>query len=170
MLSHDPKGESFRVIWLHSAGKDPQLHYERFKATLFGTETLVSLGLRGIITCFYFNESAFYSWRESLDGAMLTYLNNGELAAQLCINTHSPRVQQFRESELVLSMSKGLCDPDTLNGLDNNVMIADCSIDRGDPRAVLAYLQGKYGLDHLQDIPMQQHTGKILIDPVERKQ
>ena len=52
MLCHNPKGESFRVLWLHSAGRDPQLHYERFKATLFGTETLFSLRLQGIITCF----------------------------------------------------------------------------------------------------------------------
>lgn len=160
MLAHDSKGESFRVIWLHSAGQDPELHNQRLHATLFGTEKLLSLGLPNVITCFYFHESAFYSWRDYLDGAMLTYLNT----AQLCINTLSPRAEQFRKCELVESMSKGLCDPDKLHGLENDVMIADCPIDRKDPQKVLAYLQEKYGLDHLQAIPMQKHTGKILLN------
>lgn len=30
MAEHDPEGESFRVIWLHSVGKDPHLHNKRF--------------------------------------------------------------------------------------------------------------------------------------------
>lgn len=158
-LAHDPHGESFRVIWLHSVGEDPEFHFNRFRATLFGEEKLVSLKHPNVITCFYFHDSAFHSWRNCLDGAMLTYLNT----AQLCINTLSPRVERFRESELVQSMSKGLCDPDRLDGLKNDVMIADCTVDRKERREVLRYLQGKYRLEHLQDIPMKKHTGKILM-------
>lgn len=160
MLAHDPKGDSFRVIWLHSAGEDPELHNQRFRATLFGTEKLVSLRLPNVITCFYFHESAFYSWRDYLDGAMLTYRDT----AQLCINTLSPRVEDFRKCELVQSMSRGLCDPDRLHGLDNHVMIADCPIDRKQPKKVLVYLREKYGLDHLQAIPMQKHKAKMLLN------
>ena len=160
MLTHNPEGKSFRVIWLHSTGQDPELHYQRFHATLFGTETLFSLRLPNVITCYYFNESAFYSWRDYLDGAMLTYLDT----AQLCINTLSPTVEQFRKCELVQSMSKGLCDPDKFHDLQNDVMIVDCAIDRRRPEKVLAYLQEKYSLDHLQAIPMKKLTGKILLN------
>ena len=159
MLAHDPSGESFRVIWLHSVGEDPEFHFNRFRATLFGEEKLFSLKHANVITCFYFHDSAFHSWRNHLDGAMLTYLNT----AQLCVNTLSPRVERFRNSELVQSMSKGLCDPDRLNGLGNDVMVTDCPIDRKQTRETLAYLRQKYGLEHLQDIPMQKHTGKILM-------
>lgn len=111
----------------------------------------------GVITCYYFHESAFYSYRNSLDGAILT---DGE-TAQLCINSLSARVEKFRESELVIGLSNGLCDPQNLEGLSDHVLIADCDIDRKMSDQVLSYLQRKYNLDHLQAIPMQQHAGII---------
>jgi len=163
MVEHDPEGETFRVIWLHSAGQDPYLHDERFPSTLFGTEKLFGLRLPNIITCYYFHESVFHSWRNYLDGAILTYQNT----AQLCINTLSPRVSRFRQSELVVNMSQGLCDPQKHDELYDSVMIADCDIDRKKSEDVIRYLQGKYGLDHLQTIPMQQHTGMIGVEPYE---
>lgn len=158
MFEHDPKGESFRVIWLHSAGQNPQLHNDRFHATLFGIEHLFSLSLPNIITCYYFHESAFFSWQDYLDGAILTYQNT----AQLCINSLSYRVEQFRKSELVASMSNGLCDP-KLEESSDDVMIADCDVERKNFDEVVSYLQEKYGLDHLQTIPMLQHTGEIAL-------
>jgi hypothetical protein len=160
MFEHDPRGETYRVIWLHSAGQYPEEHDTRFRATLFGTETLFSLKLSNVLTCFYFHESVFYSCRDYLDGAILTCRND----AQLCINTLSHRVDKFRKSELVQSMSKGLCDPDKLQGLNKGVLIADCPYDRKDSNKILTYLRAKYGLDHLQTIPMIQHTGTILLD------
>ena len=92
---HDPNGDSFRVIWLHCSGQDPEMHYERFHATLFGTETLVSLSHPNTLRCYYFNESVFFSRRDILDGAIITYADR----VQLCINTLSPRVDKFRSSE-----------------------------------------------------------------------
>jgi hypothetical protein len=171
LLAHDPKGESFRVLWLHSAGQDPELHDDRFYATLFGTEKLFSLKHPRIVTCFYYHASAFYSWREHLDGALLTYLISDGLRIKLCINTLSPKIDQFRQCELVQIMSQAtpnaLCDPDKWHGLENDVMIADCPNDRKQSGQLLAYLKQKYGLEHLQDIPMQKHTGKILMKQSE---
>jgi hypothetical protein len=101
LFEYDPCGKTYRVIWLHSAGQDPEEHETRFRATLFGTEDLFSLRLPNVIKCYYFYESAFYSWREYLDGAILTHENAEHLSAQLCINTLSPRVDGFRSSKLV---------------------------------------------------------------------
>ena len=161
ILAHDQAGNSFRVIWLHSSGQDPEVHYQRFYATLFGSETLFSLTQAGLITfdCFYFYESAFYSWREYLDGAILTYYNN----AQLCINTLSPRVKEFRQSELVQGLSQALCDPDRLDSIQSKILIADCQDNRAGSQRILEHLKQKYKLEHLQTIPMQKHTGKILV-------
>jgi hypothetical protein len=166
MLEFDPSGQTYRVIWLYSAGQDPEEHNMRFHATLFGTETLFSLRLPNSITCYYFHESAFYSWRNYLDGAILTSLNTARdsINIKLCINTLSPRVDKFRQSELVQSLSNGLCDPDKLH-THNDVFIADCPLDRKDSNKILAYLQNKYNIDHLQTIPMSKHTGKILLEP-----
>jgi hypothetical protein len=152
MLEYDPRGESFRIIWLHSAGQDPYLHNERFHSTLFGSETLISFRLKHTATCYYFHESAFYSWRNYLDGAILTYNDK----AQLCINSLSPRVEQFRKSELAVSMSNGICDPGKLEKSSDNVMIADCDIDRRRHNKVINYLKEKYGFDHLRNITMKR--------------
>lgn len=154
MRAHDPTGKTFRVLWCHAAGQDPELHYDRFYATLFGRAKLCSLRRPNVITCFYFHESAFYSWRDYLDGAILTYLDT----AQMCINTLSPRVEQFRRCEFVQAMSRALCDPDRLHGLQKDIMIADCPVDRTEPQRVLEYLRRKYDVDHLQVMPMKKHV------------
>jgi hypothetical protein len=161
MLEYGPTGKTYRVIWLHSAGQDPEEHNMRFHATLFGTETLFSLRLSHGLTCYYFHESAFHSWRDYLDGAMLTCIKDAQLHTQLCINTLSPIVSKFRQSELVQSMSKGLCDPDKLHGIDKGVLIADCPYDRKDSNKIIAYLQNKYRLDHLQTISMTRFRATV---------
>ena len=159
MLEYDPNGGSFRVIWLHSAGRDPNLHYKRFRSTLFGSEHLFSLDLPHIVMCYYFHESAFFSYRKWLDAAILSYQDN----VQLCINSLSARVEQFRKSQLAVSMSEGLLDPQKLEESSDHVMIADCDTDRRRPDEVVSYLQLKYDLGHLQAIEMQQHTGEIAL-------
>ena len=159
IVDHDPKNETYHVVWVHSAGEDPDLHNRRFHSTLFGIEKLFSLRKDNVITCYYFHNSAFFSWRDFLDGVILTYLNN----VQLCINTLSTRSEEFRKSELTLSMSKGLCDPERLERQFDDVMVADCDIDRKNSDDILRYLQNKYGLDHLQQIPMHQLTGMIAV-------
>lgn len=163
MMEHDSERKMFRVIWLHSAGLDPQHHFKRFQSTVYGTETLFSLHLGHLIECFFFHNSAFYAWRENLDGAILTQQNS----AQLCINTLSPKVQEFRMSELVNSMAEGLCDPEKVDGIDNGFMIADCNIVRRDINSIIQYLQNKYQLEHLQTIPIYQHTGIIAVTSPE---
>lgn len=161
---HDPNAESFRIIWLHSAGRDPYLHYTRFHSTLFGIGHLFSiLPTPSGITCYYFNESAFFSWRNYLDGAILSYKDK----VQLCINSLSPRVVQFRKSEIVLSMLAGLCDPQKEELKDHSVMIADCAIDRKRSDQVINYLQEKYSLDHLRSIEMNRVTCTTLLSDGE---
>ena len=159
LIEHDPNGESFRIIWLHSAGLEPSLNNDRFHSTLFGSQILFSLRLPETITCYYFNESAFYTWRNHLDGAILTHNNKG----QLCINSLSPRVELFRKSELVACMSNGLCDPQKLEESTDGVMIADCDIDRKSPDLVKRYLQDKYDLDHLQTITFKQISCAVAV-------
>lgn len=159
MMEHDPSHAMFRVIWLHCSGRDPELHYRRFQSTLFGSETLFSLRVPHTMTCYYFHASAFYSWKQDLDGALLTYNNK----AQLCINTLSSKAPEFRKSQIGLAMAKGLCDPDKVEGVERGVMIADCNLSRKDPGPILEFLQRKYQLDHLQPIPMQQHTGMVVV-------
>ena len=164
IIEHDPHGDTFGIIWLHAAGSQPKLHFERFKNTLFGLETLFSIQPGSpTFECYYFYESAFYTFRDSLDGAILTCITDNQLELQLCINTLSNRVQAFRESELVKALCKVPWDPDELAMSSEGVMIADCSIDRKKPNDVIQYLQKKYNLDHLQTIPMKSISAEVWV-------
>ena len=158
MDEHDPENKTFHVLWIHSAGQDPNLLNMRFHATLFGTQRLVSVDVDPVMICYYFNESAFYTHRNSLDGVILTYSDQ----LQLCANTLSPRANEFRDSELYKGLSKGLCDPDILQK-EEDVLIADCDVDRKDRNAVVQCLRGKYKIDHLQTIDLAQYSGIISV-------
>jgi hypothetical protein len=159
IVTHDPERKTYHVIWLHSSGGDPSLHNKRFHSTLYGTEKLFSLKRNNVITCYYFHNSAFFSWRDYLDGAILTYLDK----AQLCINSLSPCAEDFRKSDLTRKMYNGLCDPDKLDQQDDDVMILDCDLNRRKKDDILKYLQKKYNLEHLQTIPMEKLTGKVAV-------
>ncbi len=141
MEDHDPEKKTYHVLWIHSAGQDPNLLNMRFHATLFGTQRLFSEDKDYYMTCYYFDESAFYTHRNSLESVILTYDDQ----LQLCVNTLSPRVNEFRQSDLYKNLSKSLCDPDILQK-EQGVLLADCEIDRRAKNDVVKYLQVKYGL------------------------
>ena len=156
MTTHDPQRKTYQVIWIHTIGKNQDLLNTRFRSTLFGLEKLFSIDISHVITCYYFHNSAFFTWRNYLDAALLTTENT----VQLCINSLSPRVNDFRGSDLYKSLIKGLCDPIKYE-LADGVMIADCEIDRKEENQILNYLMKKYCLKHLQTIPMQQNSATI---------
>lgn len=159
MIKHDPKHDAFHVIWLHSTGRDAGLFDIRFRATLFGMQNLFSTERPNIMTCYYFHESIFYSCRDELDGAILSCFDESGLKIQLCINTLSPNIQIFRESDLYKNLSEGLCDPDLLH----EAIVADCDLDRKKIDEIMEYLRKKYELNHLQPINMQRHSAMVAL-------
>lgn len=162
---HDPKNKTFHVIWLHSAGLNPRLLNMRFRASLFGTQDFFSLKRKGLMTCYYFNESVFFSCRNYLDGAILTQDCGSKISVQLCVNTLSHRLETFRDSELYKSLSRALCDPGVRP--TKNIIIADCNYDREDKDKIIKYLKEKLNLGHLQTIDMKQYSAKILLPKEE---
>ncbi len=163
LLNYDPDGRTYRIIWLHSAGLNQQLHNKRFHSTLFGSQTLKCLNRKNALICYYFRDSAFYTWRDCLEAAILSYTEKNDPVVQLCINTLSHRAVQFRSSDIVKAFGAALCDPDKLAELHEEVMIADCRLDRKKVGDVLGYLQTKYQLDHLQVMQMIEYSAEMLL-------
>jgi hypothetical protein len=155
---YDPDNNTYHVLWLHSEGRDPELLNTRFRSTLFGMQNLVSLEVPHLMTCYFFEESAFYTYRDCLDAAILTY----EDQLQLCVNSLSYRKAPFKNSGMYSVLSRGLCDPDNLKQEDG-VLIADCTEDRKDQGRIVDYLREKYHLNHLQIIAMTQHSATVAI-------
>lgn len=155
---YDPEDRYYHVLWLHSEGRDPELLYTRFRSTLFGMQHLVSLEVPHLMTCYFFEESAFYSYRAYLDAAILTYKDQ----LQLCVNTLSHRRVGFKGSCMYSALSHGLCDPDSLKEEDG-VLIADCIEDRRRQNRVIDYLRQKYHVDHLQVMEMTQYSATVAV-------
>ncbi len=162
LQQHDPEGQTFHLLWLHCEGSDPELHSERYLATLYGSETLFCDGAENLVTCYYFHESSFFTWRDSLDGAFITYQTGSQqMKMILCVNTLSPRVQAFRKSELPISLPGTVFDPEGRYGLENNTMNADCDIPRSQTDGVIAYLIEKYSVERIMPIPMKKLEARV---------
>lgn len=153
-----PEG-AFAVLWLHSWGRNAELLMDRFRATLFGTTNLIDLGTtRDTRTGFFFGFNDFHRFRDVLDGAILSV----ETECQLCINSLSARVSEFRQSGFVKTFAKGLCDP-TAQEERGEAYIVDCDMDRRNKQEVLKYVRGKYGRSRLIDMDLTHHSGMMAI-------
>lgn len=154
-----PSG-AFKVVWLHAAGSDPELQFMQFRGSLYGLCDIADMGEEKDNTrpCYYFDFNDFFRHSVVLHGAILT--TTSEL--QICINTFSPHVEQFRHSPLVDSFRDGIDDPAELErrGI---AYVADCDYDRRDKQRILAYLQTKYGKKGLVDFNLKQITASILV-------
>ena len=153
--------DTFRVLWLHSWGRDRKLLRDRFHATLYGTTSIVDLNGSASRTGFFVDFNDFYRYRDVLEGAVLTT----ESEAQLCINSLSDRAEVFRGSGFVAAFAKGLCDPGDLERR-GEAYVADCDLDRRKRNEVMNYIRKKYGRDRLMDIDLQYHSAAMTV-PVD---
>jgi hypothetical protein len=136
----------FRLVWLLARGHHSGVRLEQIKATLFGCAEIID----EIDTedgpecvgrpCFYFRESEFYRGRAVLDGAFIAT----DESCLLCINSYSPRANDFVATRFCKSFRPGVCHPKEQENA-GDAFIADCHTDRNDRDAVLAYVREKYG-------------------------
>ncbi len=162
----DPTNKKFHVLWLHSWGFDAELLHKRFFATLFGSiqMTWPPYTLNTSPVCYYFYDSSFFRLRDTLDAAILSF--NGNL--QLCVNTLSPRVGDFRNSELYQALLECVYDPDR-EEKNHRGLIMDAPIDRHDKNAVMDYLKKKYGLKQLFDLAFIKNSAMIAASRIEKR-
>ena len=159
LQAHKSAESAFHLLWLHAGGRDPEVQVEQFRSTLYGITNIVDLRVSHTTRCYYFGHSEFFRGRGLLAGAVITTPTR----LQVCINTLSPRVSEFRKSALVETFKNGLLDPDFLER-EGNAFVADCDADRNDEPAVLTYLQAKYGRTRL----MSMNLGKMTARTVEQ--
>jgi hypothetical protein len=163
MDDEDPVHAKYHVLWLHSWGFDAQLLHERFRNTLFGSIQAIHPP-NNTVLCYYFHDSSFFHLRKTLDAAIVSF--NGNL--QLCVNTLSPRVGEFRSSELYLALLECVCDPDS-EERNHRGLIVDTLTDRQNKNAVLEYLKTKYGLKQLIDLDFTKHSAMIAAPRIKKR-
>ena len=163
MDDEDSPHAKFHVLWLHSWGFDAEFLYKRFFATLFGS-IQVAYPPNIFPDCYYFYDSSFFRLRYTLDAAILSFNDN----LKLCVNTLSPRLGDFRNSELYQALLEYVCDPDS-EEKNHRGLITDALIDRRDRNAVLEYLKKKYGLKQLIDLDFKKHSAMIAAPRIEKR-
>lgn len=129
----------FCLLWLLAVGSDIESQYEQFLASLYGLSNVVGPDSQPLMPCYYLRNSAFFRWRNLLDGAIVGTLDSGEL----CINSYSPRADSLKESSLAQVFGTAVRDPRQREA-EGRGYIADCDIDRRDEHGVLRYVQIKY--------------------------
>ena len=156
LQEYDPKHSAPHFIWFHCDGRDADLYSLRLKATLYGSRKLISTQIKDMVTCYYFWNSSFFRHRTALDGVVIS--QEGE--AQLNLNEFSLKFAVAQNSSLARAFGEAVFYPKKYQA-DADVMINDSDGERKDENKILAYLQTKYRIDHLQTIDMAQHTGMI---------
>ncbi len=152
-LKYDPAKSFFHVVWIHLWGRETALNEERLLASLYGTQKLISMQKKNVVTAYYFQYSAFVQHRENLDAVLISV---GD-ALQFCINTRSTRIDAFRKSLFYAAYIAGLMDPDKEVG-DPHTFFVPIDSDLKDSEKVLAILREKYGVKHLQPFDFTQYT------------
>lgn len=152
----DPTHQLHRVVWFHCVGLDSQLNDLRLRATLYGSQKLISTEIENVITAYYFWNSVFFRQRNDLDGVVISC---GE-SAQLQLNEHSPRFSALAGSPFTQAFGQGVFFPGKYV-TEPDVMISDFAGERSDAKPTLEYLRTKYRLDHLQTIDLGMESAMM---------
>lgn len=152
------ESDVIRILWVVAAGRNPSAQIDQFRATLYGSTRVWSLDSReGHRECFYFRNSSFFTYSDALDAAIVGSLQS----SQLFINSLSPRYQKLKTTALATLFDSAIVDPIEQEILDF-AYIVDGKVDRGNPTAVLQFLENKYKVKKLQYIDLSHISGTVL--------
>ena len=133
--------QTFNLLWVIADPLDRDIHYEQFRATVFGIRIVIGRRAdEGIAKeCYYATHSDFYRWREVLDGVML-----GNFAGMF-VNDHSPRYQGLKATRLLEVFRPAVWDPVELE-LRGDAFRLGSDADRNDEDSVKKAIYQQFGV------------------------
>jgi len=154
--------DPFRIVWLHCEGFNSETHFYQYKSSLYGLMTIFPLEQEHLYDCYYFTSSDFYKYKDTLDGAIISYPGN----LLICVNNLSVRYSGFKISPLIKMFNNKHLDPinEEIKGI---ALIVDSSIDRNNPNEVIKFLEDKYKLGRLTPMPMKHVTATTSVNKNE---
>jgi hypothetical protein len=139
----------------------PDVDMQQLEATLYGTMAIID---RDTFTeepykpCYFFNFNSFFEFRDTLDGAIVS----DEQQGKFCLNPHSARYQELKQSALYQAFGEGVCDH-VEEEAAGTAYIADWDRSRKDKNETLGLLQQRYKRPGLLDIEFKQYSGEMLV-------
>jgi hypothetical protein len=158
-LKNYKKGEDvLRLVWLLATDYLAEPRLDQFEATLYGSAYLYSVERQG--NCYFFYNSDFFKYRETLDAAIVSTMSMGKLL----LNPLSPRYEKMKSSSLIGHFKEGSVIDPILIEKDGLAFLVDSNVNRSDEAAVLQYLKEKHNIDKMIVMNMHYMSGTMDFD------
>ncbi|USD53706.1 hypothetical protein [Vibrio sp. SCSIO 43155] len=137
----------FCFLFIITSGVNTSTQVKQFSSTFYGIMPIVDFddGSRVAKNCYYFTESQFFRFRETLDGAFLVNSYNGQL--KLLINDQSSNYARLKKSKFLAQFEANVpcIDPIELEA-KGKAYVADCQINRREVDKIEQYVFKKYNI------------------------
>jgi hypothetical protein len=158
LRNHLGEEDIFRIPWLLCTGHTAEARMDQFESTLYGSASIINLDRSGMRTCYFFHNSDFYRYKDTLAGAIVSTPST----ARLLLNPYYGRSSAFANSSVF-----GIKELNPINPIAEEksglAYIADGDIDRNSEEAVLSHLKTKYKANKLMKMTMQHMSGTIMV-------
>ncbi len=153
--------QTFRIVWIHCSGMSYEATREQIISGIYGSVTLADFGNKKAFSglCYYFNESHFFKYKETIDAVIISCKNE---EVQMMLNNHSPRFNAIKNSMLAKCFNLGLYNP-IEKEKNGEAFLVDSSINRNDIKGVLQYLKEKYKTEKLMVMNMKSFSAHVAI-------
>ena len=167
LASSASKPHDFRLVWFTGTGYEAHALYEQFIATLYGTTNIIEMGSSHFRRCYFFRNSDFHRYADSIDGAIVAHVVQDSLSAKFCVNPLSPRALNLRTSAFLRRFGSAVEDPDA-HEREGEAFIVVGDLDRNNESALLAELQRKYSTKPLMTFDLCYHAAAMAARTDER--
>ncbi|WP_134771077.1 hypothetical protein [Vibrio splendidus] len=143
----DATNSQFCFLFLIASGVTASSQVKQFISTFYGCMPIVDFDSKSsqAKNCYYFTESQFFRFKDSLDGAFIVNLYTGEV--QFVLNDKSTNYSSLKQSKFLEKCRRHIpvIDPIELEA-QGHVYIADCELNRRNMQDVQKYVFEKYGI------------------------
>jgi len=159
----------FRLVWFTATGYEAEPLYHQFIATLYGSTNIIEMGSQHFRSCYFFRNSDFHRFRDTIDGAVAASVQGTKLSAKLCLNPLSARIGTLRDSAFAKLFGTAVEDPQALEA-NGEAFILGSNAERGaaNEAALLSEIQRKYETRPLMTLDFGHHSAAMAYQTSEQ--
>jgi len=112
LISSGDKEHDFKIISFIATGSNVKTKADQFKDTIYGSTLIMESSDNGTTSkiCYFFRNADFYR-KKGIDAAVVSYILNGEIITQLCLNPYSKKFEALRNSIFLEPFNDAVIDP-----------------------------------------------------------
>jgi hypothetical protein len=114
LISSSDKEHKYKLIFYVVSGINPHTKAEQIIDTLYGRTRILIRSKNIIKDCFYFRSSKFYSYKDTLDGAIIAeqdLIDKNKFNLILCLNSFSQNFDKIKLSCLIKPFGEAVINP-----------------------------------------------------------